>query len=179
MPSETASVSGAGAAAATAKAAYRPGDDHRQCPRGVACLAKASPAGEKLERMGIDFFRRCYCSAVPRRGAAPGGACERRSLEQRPPRRPEEAAAAGVSDLGRYPALSQESFEMHGLLRSITQRVSRIVVGTIVCNDAGEARWGHGLGRTGGMEIFGGFDSHQSPATLGQKESGRIAWWML
>ena len=48
---------------------------------------------------------------------------------------------------------------------------SGYVVGTIVGNGAGEARWCHGLGRTGGMEIFGGFDSHQSPATLGQKES--------
>ena len=170
--SETASVSGAGAAAATAKAAYRPGDDYRQCPRGVARLAKAGPARKKLERMGIDFFRRGYCSAVPRRGAAAGGACERRSLEQRPPRRPEEAeASAGISDLGRYPALSQESFEMHRLLRWITQWVPRIVAGTIGCNGAGEARWGHGLGRTGGMEVFGGFGRPQSPATLGQKES--------
>ena len=170
--SETASVSGGGAAAATAKASYRPGDDYRQCPRGVARLAKAGPARKKLERMGIDFFRRGYCSAVPRRGAAAGGACERRSLEQRPPSRPEEAeASAGISDLGRYPALSQESFEMHRLLRWITQWVPRIVAGTIGCNGAGEARWGHGLGRTGGMEVFGGFGRPQSPATLGQKES--------
>ena len=169
--SETAAVSRAGAAAATAKAAYRPGDDHRQCPRGVACLAKAGAAGAQLERMGNDFFRRCYCSAVPRRGAAAGGACERRSLAFRPRRSEEAAAAAGVSDFGRCPAVPQEGPQVHRLLRSITQWVSRIVVGTIVCDGAGEARWGHGLGRTGGMEIFGGFDSHPSPETLGQKES--------
>ncbi|CAE7934213.1 unnamed protein product, partial [Symbiodinium sp. KB8] len=36
---------------------------------------------------------------------------------------------------------------------------------------AAGARWGHCLGRAGGMEIFGGFDSRPSPETPGQKES--------
>ena len=171
--SETSSVSGGGAAAATAKAAYRPGHDYGQCPVGVACLAKAGPAGQKLERMGIDFFRRYYCRGISRRSTSARGACERRSLDQRPSgRRQEEAEApAGIPDLGRYPALSQESLEMHRLLRWITQWVPRIVAGTIGCNGVGEARRGHGLGRTGGMEVFGGFGRPQSPATLGQKES--------
>ena len=93
-------------------------------------------------------------------------------LGEAPPRRPEEAAAAaGVSDFGRCPAVPQEGPQVHRLLRSSTQWVSRIVVGTIVCYGAGEARWGHGLGRAGGMEIFGGFDSHPSAETPGQKES--------
>ena len=55
--------------------------------------------------------------------------------------------------------------------RWITQWVPRIGAGTIGCNGVGEARRGHGLGRTRGMEVFGGFGRPQSPATLGQKES--------
>ena len=172
--SETSSVSRAGAAAsATAEAAYRPGHDYGQCLGGVACLVKAGPAGQKLERMGIDFFRRCYCRGISRRSPAAGGACERRSLDQRPSgRRQEEAeASAGVPDLGRYPALSQESLEMHRLLRWFPQWVPRIVAGTIVGHWAGEARWVHCLGRTGGMEIPGGFGRTSSPEIIGQKES--------
>ena len=149
------------------------GHDYGQCLGGVACLVKAGPAGQKLERMGIDFFRRCYCRGISRRSPAAGGACERRSLDQRPSgRRQEEAeASAGVPDLGRYPALSQESLEMHRLLRWFPQWVPRIVAGTIVGHWAGEARWVHCLGRTGGMEIPGGFGRTSSPEIIGQKES--------
>ena len=83
--SETAAVSRAGAAAATTKAAYRPSDHHRQCPRRVAFLAEAGAARTQLARMGHPRVRHCNSSAVPRRGAASGGACcPRRSLAFRP-----------------------------------------------------------------------------------------------
>ena len=123
--------------------------------------------------MGIDFFRRYYCRGISRRSPAAGGACERRSLVQRPSgRRQEEAkASSGIPDLGRYPALSQESFEMHRLLQWFPQWVPRIVAGTIFGSWAGEARWVQCLGRKGGMEIPGGFGRTPSPAIIGQKES--------
>ena len=85
--------------------------------------------------------------------------------------RKKQEASAGVPDFGRYPALSQESLEMHRLLRWFPQWVPRIVAGTIVGHWAGEARWVHCLGRTGGMEIPGGFGRTSSPEIIGQKES--------
>ena len=55
-------------------------------------LNKGGQTGQKLEGVGIDFFRRYYCRGISRRSPAAGGACERRSLVQRP-----SGAAAGRS----------------------------------------------------------------------------------
>ena len=91
----------------------------------------------------------------------------------------EAEASAGIPDLGRYPVLSQESLEMHRLLRWFPQWVPRIVAGTIVGNWAGEARWVHCLGRKGGMENTWRLRSHFESRDYWTKRERRIAWWML
>ena len=105
--------------------------------------------------------------APPQEEPARGGRWSNAPRVGRKKQKPQQEYPTSVGTL----LYLKKAFEMHRLLRWITQWVPRIVAGTIGCNGAGEARWGHGLGRTGGMEVFGGFGRPQSPATLGQKES--------
>ena len=171
--SEASSVSGGGAeAASSAETAHRPGHDYGKRIGRMAFLVKDGQTGQKPEGVGIDF-RRCYCCrGIFGRSTAAGGASKGRSVDERPSgRRQEEESSSRIPHIYWHPALSQESFESHRCLRWLPQWVPRIVAGTIFGHWAGEARWVHCLGRTGGMEIPGGFGRTPSPEIIGQKES--------